>query len=662
MITPQSPAPGIPELGRRFISLVVFVGVAFLVLIGRLWQLQIIGGGEKYERSIKNVVRAHTLPPVRGLIKDRNGTVLADNRAAHSVLVTPRSYTEAAHKRLSALLRLQPTRAIELWQRVLAGKKKDPFEPVVFFEDVDRDGLAALEQHEGELPGVNVVGSLHRRYPNATLASHLLGFMNEIGSSELASREKQGYRMGDVIGRSGIERQWESYLRGEAGYEKVVVDAHNKVLTDATSRALIQGPPFVKPVPGSDVVLTIDVELQRATERALRNWPSGSAVVVEVDTGRILAMASKPGLDPNELSGGLTRGAEQLLIADPHRPLIDKSLRENYYPGSTFKIITALAGLEENLIEGREQVMCAGEYALGSTHFRCHGAHKLVDLVSAMTQSCNVYFYKLAEKVGMDRLAKYARDFGFGAPTGLGLNGEVPGFIPTKEFYEKNSREGFRIGFTLNTGIGQGSTKVTVLQMALAYAAVANGGSLMLPQIVQRIETAAGEVVQEFPPRLRRRVQARPESLALLREGLLGVVADPRGTAYANRIAEVEVAGKTGTAQVKKLAKQSELKWEAGKDHAWFASFAPAAAPKIAVVVLIEHGGKGGSVAAPVAMEIYKYYFQHIAPELMTPRVVAGPPDDLMHEDPETVPEGSTDDLPGIPTAPAASSDLIFGH
>src|SRR5262249_43122845 len=291
-------------------------------------------------------------------------------------------------------------------------------------------------------------------------------------------------------------------------------------------------------------------------------------------------------------------GAEALMDAFDPKPVLDRALRQHYYPGPTFKFVTALAGLEEGAITPEDKVVCNGAHELGGRVFHCTTSHGIVSLTEAIGQSCDVYFWRLAEKIGIDKIAAVAQSFGFGQPTGLGLNGDVPGNVPWKAWYE--SRGGFRIGYTLNTAIGQGDVTVTVLQLALAYAALANGGDLWVPQIVERVETASGGVVAEYPPRLRRHIDLSRKALAAVARGMWGAVNQKKGTAFAARDDELSVAGKTGTAQVGKLYRnRTEVGWDPERDHAWFAGYAPAQNPRISFVVLIEHGGMGGRIAAP---------------------------------------------------------------
>ncbi len=433
--------------------------------------------------------------------------------------------------------------------------------------------------------------------------------MNQITDPELEARRDDGYEEGDYIGRYGIERQWENYLRGKRGVERFVKDSHGHRLDDKDSVDLIEGPRFVPPVPGHTVVLTLDVDLQRAAEHALRDHPAGAVAVVEVATGRILALVSKPAFDPNKMTGHLSRAEEALLDEDPFKPFIDRTLYQHYYPGSTYKFVTAIAALDSGSITPEDHFYCNGELEVGNRVFHCPDEHGSIALVQAIAESCDVYFWHLAEIIGLDKISETAEDFGFGVDK-LGLNGDIAGHIPWKSWYEL--RGGYRIGYALNTAIGQGDTDVTVMQLVLAYAALANGGSLWVPQIVDHVETASGDVVASFPPTLRRKVHASQRALDLVTRGMWGTVNDKKGTAYAARSSDgPTVAGKTGTAQVKRLAKQGQSDYDPDRDHAWFAGFAPAEKPEIAIVVLVEHGGRGGQVAAPVAMEIVHAYFQN---------------------------------------------------
>ncbi len=616
----------LPEIRRRsrYFALVVLVG--FLGIAGRLFYLQVVQGDAFFRVTSDSIVHTDLLPAVRGQIRDRKGKVLATVRPSYNVFVTPRLLTADSFARLRMVLGMNGDEAIDVWDRIQNGEAgtaaggagtgaRFAERPVLLAEDISREAMAAIETGV-DLPGVKIVSAPRRSYPYGTLAAHVLGFMNEISADELRAKKGEGYRAGDLVGRTGIERQWDGYLRGRSGFQKNLVDRRDLPKTDI--HEVVDGPSAQAAVAGNNVVLTLDVDTQRFTERALRNASAAGAVVLDVDTGRILAMASKPSFDPNEMSGHLTPEAEQRLLADRYHPLHDKTLAETYYPGSTFKPVSAIAALEDRLITPDDKTKCHGSFEIARRRFKCTKTHGVVGLYDAIVQSCNVYFYELGARPGMmDRLAKYGADMGLGAPTGLGLNGEEGGFLPTEEWYRAQKREnpkaeGFQIGQALNAVIGQGSTRVTLLQMATMYAAIANGGKLWLPQIVERVESPDGQVLEEFAPRVRREVSVAPETLAIVRQALVGVVNEPKGTAFRARAKDIEVAGKTGTAQVH--GRHTELGgYEAG-DHAWFVGFAPAGRPRIAVAALVEHGGHGGDVAAPVAMEIIHNYFETVAP------------------------------------------------
>jgi len=603
-----------PSTGRGYRVIAALVIVAFLALAARLWYLQVLRGDHYYRKSADNFVKEVLLPATRGQILDGKRRILVDNRPSYNVYVTPRFLTEDSLMALKKLLRLDDEQVAQVRSKVEAKKGRDRFRQLLILEDVSRNDMAALESHRAQLPGIAVDAQPHRYYPFGKLAAHLLGYMNEIGADELARMRDQGYHLSDYVGRAGIERQWESYLKGKDGLERIFVDAKGYTKSDvdeeeiASFAALYGGPRRVEPEPGDNVVLTIDVDLQKAVERALSKHRSAAAAVVEVDSGRILALASYPAFDPNVLTGRLTRAEDERLQKDPYRPLIDKAVRENYYPGSTFKIVPALAALADKSITPEEKMVCHAAYKLPGHTFHCMEEHGSINLHQAMAQSCDIFFYHLGERVGMDRMAAIANEFGFGAPTGIGLAGEAPGFIPTQEWYKHQG--GFRIGYTLNTAIGQGSTKVTVLQLALAYAALANGGHLYVPLLVERVEKPSGATVQSFEPRMRHGLSIPSSEIERVKQSLCSAVNEPKGTAFAARDPSLPtVCGKTGTAQVRKTRHGESTGWDLENDHAWFASWAPANNPKIAVVVLVEHGGIGGHIAAPTAMEIYRAYF-----------------------------------------------------
>ncbi len=601
------------EFKKRYKWMALAVIAAFAVLMGRAIQLQVIEGEHWSTIARENITKTITVPATRGIVRDTNDRVIAENRPAYNVYITPQLLdpeTDAA--KLAELMGLDAEARAAFERKLEQVPAHRRTHQIEMFKEITRDQLAALETHATDLPGVDVVAVPVRTYPYGHLGAHAVGYLNEVSAEDLERLAEQGYRGGDSVGRTGVERSWESYLRGRDGFRRVLVDVHGSAAraADATSRS--EQETRRDAVPGRDLTLTLDMDLMRSIDRAFRGHPSGAAVVVDVRTGRVRALYSKPAFDLNEMSGRLTRDRYVELEEDPFRPLIDKTIYESYYPGSTFKPVSALAALGDGILDETARVDCPGFYELGGRRFRCGSVHGDTDMRRALVQSCNVFFWKLAEQVGMDRLNRYARELGLGAPTGIGINSEASGFVPTRAWYEERGYR-FMVGYTLNTAIGQGNTRVTLLQLAMAYAAIANGGTLYVPQVVEQVRSPDGRVVEELEPRIRRRVEVPREHLAYVVEGLYGVVNDPSGTAFDARVeGGVPVAGKTGTAQVaRRRPREGEdpnRAWYFSRDHAWFAGFAPAGDPQVAIVVLIEHGGGGGRYAAPIATQILQEY------------------------------------------------------
>ena len=604
--------PALPELHRRLRWVALLFVVAFLLLAGRLWQLQIMRGDSYYERTVSNVVKESYLPSVRGKILDHAGVPLADNRPAFNIYATPNKMTPELEARLVHMLVLSDDEVDKLHERLEVGAKRDATKPVLVLEDQSRDRAASVEQAQNHLPGMEVHTEPHRFYPLGDTAAHLLGYMTQMTANEADRLGQQNYEPSELVGRYGLEAAWENYLRGKKGITRYAVDARGQRLDDETASSLIEGDLEIKPVAGANVVLTIDGDLQKLAEKAVAHTSAAAVVIVEPKTGKIRAVVSKPSFDPNVMTGHLTPQEYELLKTDPRKPFIDKALRATFPPGSIFKFTTAFAALEDGDTPD-ESVYCTGEYQLSGTTFHCHGTHGKQDLVGAIQHSCDTYFWHLAEHVGLDRIADVAREYGLGAPTNLGLNGDAGGRIPTKAWYEEHTR--YKVGFATNAAIGQGDVEVTVLQMAMAYAAIANGGTLYVPQVVERIESAKGDTIVSYEPKVARQIKTPPAALDTWKQGMWKVTHEAGGTAYDVAHTDVvEVLGKTGTAEVKKHHKTDDSErdlenWHPNAAHAWFAGFAPADDPQLAIIVLVEHGGTGGHVAWPIAKQILEGYF-----------------------------------------------------
>lgn len=606
------------EFRKRYRWLVLFILCAFGACVARLFYLQVLHGDVYDAKARRNIIGERRLATTRGVIRDSHGKVLAANRPSYNLYVVPAALDlDKTWPRLVELARLSESEAARTKEQLLKLKeherKRD--QQALLLVDLNRDVVASLKTFAEELQGVSVLSSSVRSYPYGTLGAHLLGYMREVDAEVLAEQPEAGFRAGDRIGAVGVERRWESYLRGQRGFRKFIRKRAMRERVEDLEERYLGEDRLREPAPGRDISLTLDMDLVESAERAMRGQLAGAVVVVDVRTGRILAAHSKPGFDPNVASGAsgqeAVKEAFQSYYSDPMTPTLDRTVSAAYPPGSTFKPFSALTALEKDIVRPAEQVDCRGGYEYGKRYFRCTGVHRHVNLHEALVQSCNTYFYELGSRVKIDDLAEIGARFGFGVKTGIGINPEARGRMPTRAWYTRQYRGAFRGGFTLLAAIGQGATTVNVLQLTLAYAALANGGTLYRPQLVRSIETADGTVVQDFPPRVRRVIELDQGDLSRVQAAMVGVVTEKRGTAHGARIEGVDMAGKTGTAQVSPLAPrgsdQSDVAYF-NRDHAWFAGYSPTVSPEIAVVVLIEHGGGGGKNAVPVAMRIVRDY------------------------------------------------------
>jgi len=617
-VTPPTLSETTPgrDLKRRFFFLGLALVAGLLVLAVQLYRLQIIQGEEYAAKSVANFVKEVRLRADRGLIKDRRGTILVDSRPSFDAFITPAFCTDCAKQvipKLGDMLGWDAEQRRKVEDQVRDGRRRAPFMPVPVRIDLSRDEYDQLNARRDLLDGVEVVPVPHRNYRTGTVMSHVLGYMNEINQDELERLNAEGarYALGDYIGRRGLERYFESTLRGKDGVRKEVVNARGRVIEEFNDK-LGEGS-GVPSTPGNNLVLSVDMRLQEEAERAFPG-SAGALVVVDVKTGFIRAVVSRPGFDPNLLTGRITPSQMAALSRDPLQPMINRVSANHFSPGSTFKLITALAAFKSGLFRQETVVHCPGGYRLGARTWRCHkdSGHGPVNGKTAMQYSCDTWFYKVADTLGLDPVAEMGKALGLGQPTGIGVLAEVPGIMPSSEYHDKASPGGYTKGMALNSAIGQGDDNVTPLQLALVYAAIANGGTLHKPQLVERIEGEDGRLLEEFHPQVVRRVDIPEAHLRWIREGLKAVVQEPGGTAFSKRLKDIPVSGKTGTAQVSSLGavrlKTHQMDFFL-RDHAWFAAFAPSEDPEIAVVSLNEHGGHGGSDAAPPAMAVIQKYF-----------------------------------------------------
>ncbi len=575
---------------RRVLVLAGVAAVAFVGLLGQLWYLQVLEGGKLQEMSERNRIRVRPVAAPRGILFDRNGLALVDNRPAFTLSLIPREIDDrdTVMARLSVLLKIPMRELEETLERV----PPDSFRPVRVRRGLTLEEVTKVEERKLELPGVVVEVEPERVYPTSTFAAHLLGYVREVSDDQM----KQGrYRRGDMIGQSGLERLLDEHLRGRDGGERIEVDALGRP---------VQVMRREEPDPGAQVITTVDRRIQEAAERAMVGR-SGAVIVMDPRNGDVLAMTSSPAFELDRLTGNLDKEEWLKVIRDPLTPLMNRALQSQYAPGSVFKVVVAAAGLQEGSLTPMDRMYCNGEFHLGNWTFKDwkEGGHGHVDTRTALIHSCNIFFYQAGLKVGPAAIARYSEAFGLGSPSGIDLGGEKAGLVPFLDGRRRIDGRKWQAGDTVNMSIGQGQVLVTPMQVARMMSAVANGGVLWRPRLVQRVERVDGSLAYSSSSKMTGRVDLSPIVWAFLRQALSGVV-NEGGTGGAARIPGVEVAGKTGTAQ--SVNKSDSTK---GQDHAWFASFAPAQDPEVVVVVLVERGGKGGQVAAPIARQIYQAIF-----------------------------------------------------
>jgi penicillin-binding protein 2 len=595
-----SPMPGRPDPGRR--RVVTMSGIAMtalLVIVCQLWYLQVLEGGRFQEASDKNRIRIRPIAAPRGILFDRKGLPLVDNRPAFTLSLIPRELERDPVKRDATLGRLASLLQIPFadLQEAVTRVSPDSILPVRVRRGLSMNDVARVEEWKLELPGVIVEVEPQRAYPNSRFAAHLLGYVREASDEQL----KQGrYRRGDMVGQSGLERLLDEFLRGKDGGERIEVDAMGRQVR------LIQS---TEPHPGAQVVTTVDRRIQEVSERAMEG-KAGSVVVMDPRNGDVLAMVSTPAFEIDRFTGSIDRGAWLRVMQDPNHPLLNRTIQSQYPPGSVFKLVVAAAGLQEGTLVPSDRVQCSGQFHLGTWTFRDwkKEGHGSVDLMRGIRDSCDVFFYTAGLKIGAPAIAKYATAFGFGTATGIDLGGERFGLIPQPRGARRGAPATWHAGETVNISIGQGAVLVTPMQVARFMSAIANGGVLWKPRLVQRIERPDKGLVWADSGSVNGHVDLSPMVWAFLRQSLWAVVNDG-GTGAAARIPGLDIAGKTGTAQTIANSKSSK-----GQDHAWFAAFGPVKDPEVVVIVIVERGGHGGEVAAPIARQIFNaIFFEKVA-------------------------------------------------
>jgi len=591
---------------ERLKKLTLFVVIMVGVLFVRLWFLQIISGAQYRKTSESNRIDLRDILPVRGMIFDRNGELLVDNRASFALGVIPEDV-----KNLDGLIddigRLIEIDCLSAKKKINEGLRQNPFNSVCIKKGLTRDELARIETNVLHMPGVIIEAKPKRHYIYGPLAAHLIGYLGEIEKEQLNKEAYKENKGGDFVGKFGVEKKWQRYLNGIRGGQQVEVDASGRRLRVLYQKAA---------EPGFNIYLTIDKDLQMLAERSLKNGV-GAIVAMNPMSGEVLTMASSPSFNPNDFAKGMDEKGWKQLISNLRFPLQNRVISGQYPPGSLFKIVVAIAGLEEGVIDPDEKIFCGGSYSFRGRLYRDwkKGGHGYINLHRALVESCDVYFYTMGQKIGIDTIATYAKRLGFGSKTHLQLGDEKEGLIPNRAWKLRRWHVPWQEGETLSVSVGQSFVLLTPIQIARFVSALFNGGVLFKPQVTKWIEKENKERNFKFKPNSLRRWSIKKENMELIKKALVGVVNEPHGTGKRAKLEQIRVAGKTGTAQVIALPEERELAREKDvpykfRDHAWFVAVAPAENPAIALAILMEHSGTGGSVAAPIAKKMLECYFQ----------------------------------------------------
>lgn len=571
---------------KKYVIFSICIAILF-ILIGRLVQLQLLNVEEYGKESQKNSVKIITDIPARGLMYDRNNKVVVDNKPAYSLMITPYQFNMDNVNEVANLIEVTPEYINEILSKV---KGTNRFSPTKIKRDVEFRVISYIEENKERLRGVDYQVEALRFYPNTFRGSHIFGYTKEISEKQLEKQVGNYYTQGDVIGSSGLERFYENNLRGEKGRKLVSVDVKGKEVGSYND-----GKDDIKPVNGFDLLLSLDSELQEYAENRLGNR-RGAIIALDPRTGEILCMVSKPDFDLSLFSGPTDSKVFADLLLHKDKPLFNRVVQSRQPPGSTWKMLMGFAGLGSGVITTTSTISCGGSFRYGNKTFGDHGAYGSINITRAIEVSANVFFYKLGLKVGLDNYNKYGKMFGFGLKTGVDIPGEIPGLLPSEEYFNKvYGPKGWTQGFLVSLGIGQGELGVTPVQMAAFTAAISMEGLYIQPHIVRRIVNpiTGQEEVLEFQ---QRRIDLPNEYFKAIKKGMYLVV-NGNGTAKNIRSSEFVLAGKTGTAQVTK-----------GNNHSWFVGFAPYDDPQIAVCVLGENAGWGSQFAAPLAAAIMIRY------------------------------------------------------
>lgn len=599
-------------LRRRLLGGAAIIIFFFCIVILRLWFLQIHHGEDYKQYAYSNRVRIQEVTPPRGHIIDRKGREIVTNRPAFNVVMM----REDSHDVEDVLKRLAPVLKkdiSELWDRIRAAAGTPKYLPIILKEDIDWETLAYLENHNQKFSGIRVEVQPVRVYNYGDLAANTIGYLGVMSKAEMEKADQTIYSGRDFVGKQGLEKLRESDVRGGKGRRYTEVDAKGFERKELKRE---------DPLQGREIHLTLDAEMQKVAEDLMNaEEKAGAVIAMEVKTGRLLTLVSTPSIHLDDFVGGISYDKWNALRDNPKHPLLNKVVQGTYPPGSTYKMITAIAGLAKGVITKDTTFYCPGHYSFGNRVYRCwkHSGHGTVDLRRAIGESCDTYFYQVGQRVGVDGLAEYARKLGLGQKTGVELEHEKAGNIPTKKWKEQLYKIKWQDGETLSVAIGQGYNLATPLQINVMTATLANNGRRMRPQLVEKVVDPDGRVVESLEPVVESEIHVDGAQLQQIQNGMMDVVQGSKGTARKVAIKGLTIAGKTGTAQVVRLAQYKGLAEQDipyhYRDHAWFTCYAPVENPEIAVTVLVEHGLHGGSAAGPVARAVLAKYFEGRLPE-----------------------------------------------
>ncbi len=587
------------ELLRWRITFIGYVIIAaFLVLLFGFWNAQIVQSTYYYDRAEQNRIREVPLVAPRGKIYDRYHRILADNRPSYNIILIRENSPHTVEQTAAVLSPGVDIPVRDLLDRINRKRREPKFRPIVLKEDVSVADIAFVKAHRYELPEISVEFQPRRRYLENGIAAHAMGYVGEVTEAELMSPEFADQKSGDQVGKAGLEREYNSILHGKDGFKRVVVNSFGREM------GKLDEEPYIS---GNDLVTTIDLDLQRAAEEAIGDR-TGAAVALDPRTGEVLALVSKPAFDPNLFATRISVANWSDLVNDPRKPLQNRVIQNHYSPGSVFKVFMAATGLEAETLDPLQTIFCPGSATFWGHSFACwkKGGHGTIGIHNAIVSSCNVFFYNVGNKLGIDRISQYTTMMGLGRKTGIDLPNEDAGLIPSAEWKKRVLKTKWYEGETISVSIGQGYVSITPMQAAWAMGGLASGGRLTQPHLVrseeiQKLGFAPPQLMSEEYP-------IHQATVDIVGKAMWGVVNEPGGTASSARVEGFDVAGKTGTAQV--VGKQFYAKGGDVEDHAWFVGFAPYRNPEIVISVFIENGGHGGTAAAPVAQAVMQTYYK----------------------------------------------------